>query len=45
MKEIILPNVGKLAVIRRDPGQDRLRRYRKPGGEIEGYQKGCLGAF
>jgi len=29
MKEIILPNVGKLAVVRRDPGQDRLRCYRK----------------
>ena len=29
MKEIILPNVGKFAVIRRNPGQDRLRCCRK----------------
>lgn len=31
MKEIVLPDVGKLAVVRRDPGQDRLRCYRKLG--------------
>jgi hypothetical protein len=27
VKEVILPNVGKLAVVRGDLGQDRLRRY------------------
>ena len=31
MKEIILPNVGELAVVRRDFRQDRLRCYRKSG--------------
>lgn len=31
MKEVILPNVGKLAVVGRDLGQNRLRRYRKQG--------------
>lgn len=31
MKEIVLPNVGKLAVVGRDPRQDRLGRYREPG--------------
>jgi len=24
MKEVVLPNVGELAVIRRNPGQDRF---------------------
>jgi len=32
MKEIILPNVGKLAVVRRDPRQDRLRCYQESRG-------------
>ena len=45
MEEIVLPNVGKLAVIWRDPGQDRLRCYRKSGSEIEGYESGYLGGF
>jgi len=36
MEEVILPDVGKFAVIGGDPGQDRLRRYRKSGGEIWG---------
>ena len=36
MEEIVLPNVGKLAIIGRDPGQDSLGRYRKLRGEIEG---------
>jgi hypothetical protein len=29
MKEVVLPNIGKLAVVGRDLGQDRLRRCRK----------------
>jgi hypothetical protein len=45
MKEIILPNVGKLAVVRGDLGQDRLRRYWKQGGETEGYRNGYLGVL
>ena len=34
MEEEVLPDVGKFAVIGGDPGQDRLCRYRKSGGEI-----------
>ena len=33
MEEVVLPNVGEFAVIRGDPGQDRLCCYRKSGGE------------
>ena len=36
MEEVVLPDVGKLAVIGGDPGQYRLCRYRKSGGQIGG---------
>jgi len=40
MEEVVFPNVGEFAVIRGDPGQDRLCRYRKSGGEIGGHPGG-----
>ena len=43
MKEIALPDVGKLAIIRRDPGQDRLRCYRESGMRLLGHPNGFLG--
>ena len=36
MEEVVLPDVGKFAVIGGDPGQYRLCRYRKSGGQIGG---------
>lgn len=45
VEEVVLPNVGKLAVIRRDSGQDRLGCYQKPGSEIGGCEPGYPGVF
>lgn len=43
MEEIILPNVGKLAVVGRDLGQNRLCRYRKEGVRLREAQTVTLG--